>query len=179
MTTTIERLTRPTAEDIEGLADVLADVVEGGASVSFMLPFARDEALAFWRKVAAQTIAGDRALLVARDGARRIVGTVQLVLAQPPNQPHRADLSKLLVHRRAQRQGVAEALMRAIEPVALKEGKWLLVLDTASDVAERLYTRCGWTRVGAIPDFALLPGGGLCNTVLYFKKLKTVPGPTG
>ena len=177
MTITLHRLTNLDMNDIEALADVLMDVVEGGASVSFMSPLSRDEARAFWNRVAVDAAAGERALLVARDDSGRIVGTVQLVLAQPPNQPHRADLAKLLVHRDARRQGVAEALMHAIEPVALAEGKWLLVLDTASDTAERLYTRLGWTRVGTVPDFALLPQGGLCDTVFFFKSLKTPANP--
>jgi ribosomal protein S18 acetylase RimI-like enzyme len=159
---------------VEQLADVLIDCVEGGASVSFMLPLTRERAVTFWRRVAAGVAAGERALLVAED-ERGICGTVQLVLAQPENQPHRADLSKLLVHRRARRRGVGEALMLAAEAAARDCGKTLLVLDTASDAAERLYERLGWVRVGVIPGFALLPEGGLCSTTLFYRELPDAP----
>jgi GNAT superfamily N-acetyltransferase len=152
------------------LADVLIDCVEGGASVSFMHPLSRERAVAFWRRVAQGAAAGERALLVAAD-ARGVCGTVQLVLEQPENQPHRAELSKMLVHRRARRQGLGAALMRAAEAAARECGKTLLVLDTANPEAERLYERLGWVRVGAIPDFALLPHGGLCGTTLYYRTL--------
>ena len=168
---TIQRLTHVTDAQIEALADVLIDCVEGGASVSFMLPLAREKALAFWRDVAAGVARGERALMVATDDADRIVGTVQLVMSQPDNQPHRADLAKMLVHRRARRQGLGDALMHAAENVARECGKTLLVLDTASLEAERLYARNGWTRVGVIPGYALLPQGGLCDTTYFFKPL--------
>jgi len=155
---------------IDGLADVLIDCVEGGASVSFMHPLPRDRAVAFWRRVAHGVAVGERALLVAED-ARGLCGTVQLVLDQPENQPHRAELSKMLVHRRARRQGLGAALMRAAEATARECGKTLLVLDTANGEAERLYERLGWTRVGVIPGYALLPQGGLCSTTLYYRNL--------
>ena len=155
---------------IDELADVLIDCVEGGASVSFMHPLPHDRAAAFWRRVGQDVAAGERALLVAKD-ARGLCGTVQLVLHQPENQPHRADLSKLLVHRRARRQGLGEALMRAAEVTARECGKALLVLDTASGEAERLYERLGWERVGVIPGYALLPHGGLCGTTVYYRNL--------
>ncbi len=155
---------------IDELADVLIDCVEGGASVSFMHPLPRDRAAAFWRRVGQDVAAGERALLVAED-ARGLCGTVQLVLDQPENQPHRADLSKLLVHHRARRQGMGEALMRAAEATARECGKTLLVLDTANDEAERLYERLGWERVGVIPGYALLPHGGLCGTTVYYRNL--------
>ena len=155
---------------IEELADVLIDCVEGGASVSFMHPLPRDRAVAFWRGVAQSVAAGERALLVA-DDAQGVCGTVQLVLDQPENQPHRADLSKMLVHRRARRQGLGAALLRAAEATARECGKTLLVLDTASDDAERLYERVGWQRVGVIPGYALLPQGGLCGTTVYYRNL--------
>jgi GNAT superfamily N-acetyltransferase len=135
-----------------------------------MAPLSHDRAAAYWRGVAAGVGAGERRLLVAEDG-EGILGTVQLVLAQPENQPHRADVSKMLVHRRARRRGVGEALMRAVEAAALRAGKTLLVLDTASDAAERLYERCGWTRVGTIPGYALLPQGEPCDTVYFYKRL--------
>ena len=155
---------------IAGLADVLIDCVEGGASVSFMHPLLRERAMAFWRGVAHGVAAGDRALLVAED-ARGLCGTVQLVLGQPENQPHRADLAKLLVHRRVRRHGLGAALMRAAEGAARECGKTLLVLDTASGEAERLYERLGWVRVGVIPGYALLPQGGLCGTTVYYRNL--------
>ena len=155
---------------IDELAGVLIDCVEGGASVSFMHPLPHDRAAAFWRRVGQDVAVGERALLVAKD-ARGLCGTVQLVLDQPENQPHRADLSKLLVHRRARRQGLGEALMRAAEATARECGKTLLVLDTASGEAERLYERLGWERVGVIPAYALLPHGGLCGTTVYYRNL--------
>ena len=155
---------------IDGLADVLIDCVEGGASVSFMHPLTRDRAVAFWRGVAQGAAVGERALLVAEDG-HGLCGTVQLVLDQPENQPHRADLAKMLVHRRARRQGLGAALLRAAEATARECGKTLLVLDTANGEAERLYERLGWTRVGMIPGYALLPQGGLCATTVYYRNL--------
>ena len=164
------RLLAPKEAEIDGLANVLIDCVEGGASVSFMRPLPRARAVAFWRGVAQGVTAGERALLVAED-AQGLCGTVQLVLDQPENQPHRADLSKMLVHRRARRQGLGAALLRAAEATARECGKTLLVLDTASDDAERLYERVGWVRVGVIPGYALLPQGGLCGTTVYYRNL--------
>ena len=115
--------------------------------------------------------AGERALLVAED-ARGLCGTVQLALDQPENQPHRADLSKMLVHRRARRQGLGAALMRAAEATARECGKTLLVLDTVTGgEAERLYERLGWERVGVIPGYALWPQGGLCSTTVFYRNL--------
>jgi GNAT superfamily N-acetyltransferase len=156
---------------VEALTDVLIDCVEGGASVSFMHPLTRDRALAFWRRVAQGVAAGERALLIAED-AEGVCGTVQLVLEQPENQPHRADLVKMLVHGRARRQGLGAALMRAAEAVARECGKTLLVLDavTGGD-AERLYERLGWQRVGVIPGYALFPRGGLCATTYFYRDL--------
>lgn len=153
------------------LTDVLIDCVEGGASVSFMLPLEREHALSFWRKVADEAAAGRRVLLAAHD-AQGICGTVQLILDQPDNQPHRADLAKMLVHRRARRQGVGAALMRAAEAAARARGRDLLVLDTVtgSDAA-RLYERLGWTRVGEIPRYALWPRGGYVATTYYYRDL--------
>jgi GNAT superfamily N-acetyltransferase len=169
---TLRRLTSPTAHELEALTDVLLDCVEGGASVSFMLPLSRAKARAFWQHVADGVAAGDRALLVAADDRGTIVGTVQLVLAQPDNQPHRADVAKLLVHRSARGHGLGDALMQGVEPLALAAGKTLLVLDTASAAAEKIYARQGWQRLGSIPGYALLPQGGLCDTVVFFKALR-------
>jgi GNAT superfamily N-acetyltransferase len=156
---------------VEELADILIDCVEGGASVSFMLPLSRERAVAFWRRVAEGVAAGHRALIVAED-ARGLCGTVQLVFDLPENQPHRADLAKMLVRRRSRRQGLGAALMRAAEAAARDCGKTLLVLDTVtgSDAA-RLYERLGWVRVGNIPDYALFPQGGFCGTTVYYRKL--------
>ncbi|HND62738.1 MAG TPA: GNAT family N-acetyltransferase [Opitutaceae bacterium] len=154
------------------LGDVLIDCVEGGASVSFMHPMTRAKADAFWRAVADDLARGERAVLVAEDDAGGIVGTVQLVLRLPENQPHRAEVAKMLVHRRARRRGLAAALMSAVEAEARREGKTLLVLDTVTGGdAERLYDRLGWERCGRIPDFALLPDGRPCATTVFFKVL--------
>lgn len=166
----LRRLHAPESQDIDGLARLLIDCVEGGASVSFMQPLSFERARDYWQGVAQDLGRGARLLLVAEDD-EGICGTVQLVLEQPENQPHRADLSKMLVHRRSRRQGVGAALMRAAERAAQEAGKTLLVLDTASAEAERLYAREGWTRVGVIPDYALLPQGGLCDTVVYYRRL--------
>jgi GNAT superfamily N-acetyltransferase len=154
------------------LAALLIDCVEGGASVSFMLPLTQERARAFWQRVADGVARGERALLVAEDDAGAIVGTVQLVLDQPENQPHRADVAKMLVHRRARRQGLGAALMRAAEDAARAHGKTLLVLDTVSGGdAERLYARLGWQRVGTIPGYALWPQGGPCATTYFYREV--------
>lgn len=163
---------REAAQCIEDLADVLIDCVAGGASVSFMGPLPRDKAMAFWQTVAEGVERGERALLVAEDADGRVAGTVQLVLAQPDNQPHRADVAKMLVHRRARRRGVAHRLMAAADEVARVEGKTVLVLDTVTGGdAERVYARAGWQRVGDVPNYALMPDGSLCGTTFYFKHL--------
>jgi len=155
---------------IEELADVLADCVEGGASVNFMLPFGRDDAARFFETVIASVARDETVLLAARlDG--RIVGTVQLGLDTPPNQPHRADIKKLLVHRAARGHGLGAALMDRIEQEARRRGRTLLVLDTAGAEAERLYVRGGWQRVGVIPDYAMWPGGGFCDSTFFWKRV--------
>jgi len=170
--TRVRRLVRVDATQLEQLVSLLIDCVEGGASVSFMLPLTRERAAAFWRRVADGVHAGERALLVAED-EHGIVGTVQLLLDQPENQPHRADVAKMLVHRRGRRQGHGEALMREIEVVARASGKTLLVLDTVSGGdAERLYRRLGWQRAGEIPDYALFPNGAPCATTYYFRRVE-------
>ena len=167
---TVRRLHALDDAQVDELAGVLIDCVDGGASVSFMRPLPHERAVAFWRGVAQAVAMGERALLIAED-ALGICGTVHLVLSQPENQPHRAELSKMLVHRRARCQGVGAALLQAAEGTARECRKSLLVLDTASDEAERLYERRGWTRVGVIPGYALLPEGGLCATTLYYRHL--------
>jgi GNAT superfamily N-acetyltransferase len=167
----IRRLEAVDDAQIDALAELIVDCVEGDASVSFMHPLAPEKAQAFWRRVAASVAAGETALLVAEDDAG-IAGTVQLALDQPENQPHRADLAKMLVHPRARRQGLGAALMEAAEETARACGKTLVVLDTipGSD-AERLYRRLGWLEVGTIPDYALLPRGGLSPTRVFYKAL--------
>jgi GNAT superfamily N-acetyltransferase len=155
-------------ERIDQLAGVLLDCVEGGASVSFMLPMARETASRFWQKVADGIARGERTLIVAED-AEGIGGTVQLITDMPENQPHRADVAKLLVHRRARGAGIGRRLMEAVEDAAREQGRRVLVLDTASDTAERLYERLGWQRVGVVPDYALMTDGELCATTFYYK----------
>ncbi|MYM27726.1 GNAT family N-acetyltransferase [Duganella sp. CY15W] len=154
------------------LADVLLDCVEGGASVSFMLPMPREKALEFWRGVLAGAARHERILLVAETGAGRIIGTVQLITALPDNQPHRADIAKMLVHRDARRCGVAAQLMAAVDHTAREEGKTVLVLDTVTGGdAERLYQRAGWQAVGVVPNYALMPDGAYCGTTFFYKQL--------
>jgi GNAT superfamily N-acetyltransferase len=168
---TLRRLTEVSDAQINALADLLIDCVEGGASVSFMLPLSRERAAEFWRRVAQDVSAGQRVLLVAED-AQGICGTVQLILDLPENQPHRADVAKMLVHHRARRQGLGATLMRAIETAARECSRTLLVLDTVTGGdAERLYARLGWVRIGDIPHYALFPRGGFCGTTLFYRKL--------
>lgn len=157
---------------IDALCELLLDAVASGASVGFMAPLSADRARSFWRSVAEGVARGERVLFVARNEQGRIDGTVQLLVDMPDNQPHRAEIAKLQVHRRARRRGAGEALMVAAEARAREMGKTLLVLDTASAEAERLYQRQGWQQCGRIPDYALLPEGGLCATVLYCKALR-------
>jgi GNAT superfamily N-acetyltransferase len=168
--TIVQRLAAVSEPQLQSLAGLLLDAVDSGASVSFMQPLSLPRALAFWQGVADGVASGERALFVAED-ADGIIGTVQLILAQPDNQPHRADVAKMLVHRRARRQGLGTALMQAAEVTARACGKTLLVLDTASDDAERLYKRQGWQRVGVIPGYALLPTGKPCDTTYFYKVL--------
>jgi GNAT superfamily N-acetyltransferase len=154
------------------LSDVLIDCVESGAGVSFMLPMTRAKAEDFWRSTAASVARGERVVLVAEDPAGTIVGTVQVIWAQPENQPHRGEIAKMLVHRRARRQGVGAALLAAAERSALAAGKTLLVLDTASGDAERVYVRQGWQLCGQIPNYALWPDGRPSATTIFFKLLR-------
>lgn len=168
----IRRLETIGERELRELSDVLIDCVDGGASVSFVQPMSRAKADAFWRTAAASVARGERAVLVAEDGAGTIVGTVQVILDQPENQPHRGDIAKMLVHRRVRRRGVGAALLAAVERDALGAGKTLLVLVTvAGSDGERLYARHGWERCGQIPDYALWPDGTPCATAIYFKSL--------
>ena len=174
MTASLRRLHALSDTDVAGLSDVLVDCVQGGASVSFMHPLSTKHASEFWRMVAREVAAGRRTVIVAEDAAG-ICGTVQLILDVPENQPHRADLAKMLVHRRARRQGLGAALMHDAEEAARECGKTLLVLDTVTGGdAERLYATLGWERVGVIPNYALMPDGAPCDTTLFYRQLQTV-----
>jgi GNAT superfamily N-acetyltransferase len=167
----IQRLTAVSDEQIGDLADLLIDCVDGDAPVTFLHPLSQATARAFWRQIAGEVAAGERALLVAED-ATGIVGTVQLIFPPFENQPHRGEVAKMLVHRRARRQGIGAALMTAAERVALECGRTLLVLDTATGSdAERLYARLGWQRVGVIPGYSLLPRNGMCSTTYFYREL--------
>jgi GNAT superfamily N-acetyltransferase len=176
MTTTDVEIRRLDAAGVrshlDGLAAVLADCVEGGASVGYLAPFTHEEARRVYEAYAEDVERGGRLLLAAfADGT--LVGTVQVVFAPHPNQPHRADVARMLVHRSARKRGIGRLLMEAAEREALAEGKTLLVLDTVSgDDAERLYERLGWTRVGVIPTYALYPDGRPCDTTVFFKALQ-------
>lgn len=158
-------------EQLDALAGVLCDCVSGGASVSYMAPFSREQARAAFEVVATEVAQGRRLLLAAFvDGD--LVGTVQVVLALPPNQPHRGEIAKLLVHRSARGRGIARLLMEGAEAEARTAGKTLLVLDTVTgSTAERLYERLGWNRVGVIPGYALYPDGRPCDTTVFWKSL--------
>ncbi len=169
--TEIRELTAAEArQHLSALGHVLFDCVEGGASVSFMAGFSQTDAEAFFEKVIAGVELGERILLAAfSDG--NLVGTVQVILAMPPNQPHRGEIAKLLVIRAARGQGIGRLLMQRAEEASRAAGKTLLVLDTADAHAEQLYTKLGWTRLGVIPNYALLPNGDFCDTTVFFKTL--------
>jgi GNAT superfamily N-acetyltransferase len=157
---------------LDGLAAVLEDCIAGGASVSYLAPFSREQARAVVEAFAAEVEQGRR-LLLGAFADDRLVGTVQVILAMPPNQPHRGEIAKLLVHRSARKHGIAQLLMTHAESEARAEGKTLLVLDTVTgDAGERLYTRLGWTRVGVIPGYALYPDGRPCDTTVFYKTLR-------
>ncbi|AUL47636.1 GNAT family N-acetyltransferase [Bordetella trematum] len=161
-----------TAALADALAEILIDCVEGGASVGFMQALTRKVAQDFWHGVAGSVARGERTLLIAQDPAGTVQGTVQLITSMPPNQPHRADIAKMLVHRRARRQGVAGRLLASAEQAARGQGKSMLVLDTETGgQAERLYARHGWIRVGEIPNYALKPDGRPCATSYFYKLL--------
>ena len=158
-------------EQLDALAGVLADCVAGGASVSYMAPFSHEDARSAFAGFAAEAEQGRRVVLAAfADGD--LVGTVQVILTLPPNQPHRGEIAKLLVRRSARGRGIAQRLMERAEAEARAEGKTLLVLDTVTgDNAERLYERMGWNRVGVIPGYALYPDGRPCDTTVFWKAI--------
>ena len=175
--TRISRLTAEAIIDrIPQLAEVLEDCVNGGASVSFMQPFSREKAVAFWEGVARSAAGGERHVLAAIDEDDRVIGTVQLIVDLPENQPHRAEVAKLLVHSRGRRRGIAGALMNELEQIAAAGNKTTLVLDTATGSgAETFYARSGWQRAGVIPAFALMPDGEMTGTTLFYKQLAPRP----
>jgi len=159
-------------EQLDTLAGVLADCVAGGASVGYLDPFSHADARAVYDDYLRDAEQGRRIILGAfLDG--NLVGTAQLVLAVPPNQPHRAEVARVLVHRSARRRGIAQRLMEQLEQEARAEGKTLLVLDavTGGDAA-RLYDHLGWNTVGVIPDYALYPDGRFCDTTVFWKALE-------
>ena len=173
MTAVVRRLRTVDGATLQALSDMLVAVVASGASVSFMHPVTAERAQAFWRGVALGVEAGDRALLVAEE-AGHVVGTVQLLWKLPENQPHRAEVAKLMVHPRTQKRGIGAALMHAIEVEARAARKTLLVLDTETGgPAEKLYARLGWQLCGRIPDFALRPHGGLAATTIFYKAVSS------
>lgn len=172
MTTTIRILDADEARAaIPDLCETLSDCINGGASLGFMLPFHPQDGAGYWQDIVRGIGEGGIILAVAEvDG--RVVGTVQVGLASKPNQPHRGDLMKLLVHRSARGLGLARKLMEAVEAEAARRGRTLLVLDTATGSdAEAIYPRFGWERVGVIPDYALWPDGGFCGTTLFYKRI--------
>jgi GNAT superfamily N-acetyltransferase len=177
------RLTRLTPDEIrahaDALADVLVDCVEGGASVNFMAGFTRERGRDFWLKTADHAESDHRALFIAmRESNGEIVGTVQMIPVGIENQPHRGEVAKMLVKRTARRCGLGAALMCAAENAALEAGRTLLILDTASDDAERLYAALGWIEAGRIPDYALMPDGAPCASIFFYRKLAPTPAWT-
>ncbi len=159
--------------EIAALAEILWDCVDGGASVNFVKPFAAEEARGYWRRVIASMKEGGTVMLGARH-AGRLSGTVLLGIDTPPNQPHRADIKKLLVHRRARHNGLAKALMAAAEAEARRRGRVLLTLDTqCGGAAERLYHALGYTLLGIIPRYAIAPDGGTVDDCAFFYKTLT------
>ncbi|MFI7498668.1 GNAT family N-acetyltransferase [Streptomyces sp. NPDC049687] len=170
MTTT--RLDAPGLLDrLDQLADLLIDTVDGGASVGFLAPLDRPEAVAWWRGRAAAVAAGQLAVWAAQDGDR-VVGTVGLAFPDKPNSRHRAELVKLMVHRDTRGKGLGRTLLTTAEQAAVAAGVTLLHLDTETDSpAEHLYRTAGWTRAGVIPGYAADPAGVLRPTTLYYKQV--------
>lgn len=153
------------------LAGLLVDCEAGGTPVSFMRPLARDQAVAFWCRVARGVREGHRAVLTTKDNQGNC-GTDQLILDQPENQPHRAELAKLLAHRRVRRQGLGAALMLAAEDMASEHNKTLFFVETVTNSdADRLYERLRWVRASDNPGSALYPDGGLSSTIYYYRTL--------
>ncbi len=161
------------AAALDDLGEILADSVESGAGVNFVLPFSAADGAAWWRTRIPDVAAGTIRPVIAIVDAR-IEGVTLLVLSRNPNSPHRAEVSKVLVHRRARGHGLGRGLMAAIEDVALGERRWLLILDTVTDsIAERMYRRLGWIAVGIVPDHSLRPDGELAPTTIFYKDLRS------
>jgi GNAT superfamily N-acetyltransferase len=157
---------------VPDLADLLADAVDSGASVNFLRPFGVADGIAYWNARAAEVTAGTIRPIVAR-ADRAVVGCVLLVPSRNPNSPHRAEVAKVLVHRRARHRGIGAGLMAAVEGLARSDGRWLLILDTTTGSdADRLYRRLGWVRFGEVPNHALTAAGDLSDTTYFFKDLR-------
>ena len=158
--------------DLEGLVALLLAVVGAGASVGFLAPLDAARARAFWTDQIQGHLAGERVVLVAVDGSGRVVGTGQLSMALPDNQPHRGDVAKMQVHPEARRQGIGRRLLAAVEDEARRHGRTVLVLDTVTgSPAEAMYAAAGWVWVGVIPDYALWPDGRPCDSTFFYKRL--------
>jgi GNAT superfamily N-acetyltransferase len=170
----IQRLVGNLSElDIDQLALVLIDCVKQGASVSFMSPLSFAHARNFWERVAIDVAASKHVLMVARNNKQTIVGTAQAIFDLPDNQPHRADVAKMLVHSQYRRRGIAQALLVELEQHCLHAGKTTLVLDTDTNgKAYPMYKKLGWILVGDIPNFALMPDGAPCSTSFFYRDLK-------
>lgn len=160
-----------TPETRAQLAALLVETVAGGGSVGFMDPLTLEDAAAFWDGALAAASRGERIILGGWNGPQ-LTGTVTLILNTPPNQPHRAEIAKMMTRPQWRGQGVASALLREAEALAVQNGRTMLVLDTASDEgAAGLYERAGYTFAGELPDYALKPHGGLTGTRLYWKRI--------
>lgn len=158
---------------IPSLAALIVDAVEGGAGVNFLTGVTNDQAAAWWRSRLPDIADGTTTAFIARDGDTRVVGSTLLIRSRNPNSPHRAEIGKVIVHRSARRRGIAHALMTAAEERARADGRWLLILDTATGSdAERLYRSMGWTELGVMPDHSLLPDGALSATTYFWKDLR-------
>ncbi|MFJ8647431.1 GNAT family N-acetyltransferase [Streptomyces sp. NPDC093546] len=171
----IEPLTarRIHADAAEGLAALLVDAVDSGASVGFLAPLSPAEAASWWRAAAEETERGIRTVWASYGPDGAVSGVISLVRAGMPNQPHRADIAKLLVHRAARGRGLGRRLLETAERAAAAEGRTLLVLDTETGSgAEALYRKAGWTRAGSIPGYALTPDGVPHPTTYYYKVLE-------
>jgi GNAT superfamily N-acetyltransferase len=166
----VVQLTR-TPETVTALADLLRETVAAGGSVSFMHPLAADAAAAFWTKSLTAADAGERVVLGALEDGR-LVATVTLLLDCPPNQPHRGEIAKMMTRVNRRGRGIARALMVEAERIAVERGRTLLTLDTAEEEgAGPFYEKLGFTRAGVIPDYAYKPFGGLCGTIIYWKRI--------
>jgi ribosomal protein S18 acetylase RimI-like enzyme len=162
---------KPASGIVEMLAEIIVETVASGGSVSFMHPLSLEDARAFWEKSLVAAARGERVVFGAWDGDA-LIGTVTLLLDCPPNQPHRAEIAKMMTHPAHRRRGAATALMHAAEAEAIARGRTLLVLDTATDGgAAKLYERLGFTLAGEIPEYALKPHGGLTGTLIYWKRI--------